>query len=704
MIVAAAQAPSYSSSELHQLRPNTRLMLEFLAPALDNAAVDQRTSRMDLIERFPAGKAWATEESLAVARMVQRWTDRELIARRQTLRESYDELLLPAYTALTLELGLQRYLWPAGGEEAPDPVEAAMTLTLATEQVGRGDVGLAWLLAGLLAPSAALTLGPDAATAEVRAALEPLLAGGPQRPRIVALVPPVLDLGNDDDAPRFDGRRLQATARRDGEGWIVTAAAARPLAAGGTATLFALLCHVEGPLSSRGPNEEAGAASPAWALIPADAEGVRRGEPILQAGLTASRNAPVTLDRVRAPAAALTLAGTTACQSLLSWHDLLAAAACVGALAAGHEILADWGDNRVIKGKGQLFKNNPLCAGQMADLSQRIALCRPLVLDLAHRLARQDLYGPAGGAAQRLQAQAVAHHVAASAMAGLDHAMELMGSAGYATEWNLERHWRDVKTVQVQLGSGVLGRVAAARHHYDARVILNRDQETALRSIDDITRPLEYLSPMDKHLGAIVRAWADREVIPHRRRYDEDWKDHALIEPAFDKLMGELGLQRVLFPEQLGGWGLGHSGYLGTASFRMFEEVARADSGMAVAFGVTFWPLVMICVEPHVNTAPVPRSWPRASATRQRAVLRGQRDDRAPGRRRHREPRPAGGQHHPTTAVLDGDTWVINGHKLWPTNTGGVAELFGVVCTTRAGLERPRRTSPSSSSPPTPPG
>ncbi|MBU4193639.1 MAG: acyl-CoA dehydrogenase, partial [Actinobacteria bacterium] len=38
-----------------------------------------------------------------------------------------------------------------------------------------------------------------------------------------------------------------------------------------------------------------------------------------------------------------------------------------------------------------------------------------------------------------------------------------------------------------------------------------------------------------------------------------------------------------------------------------------------------------------------------------------------------------------TTAVLDGDQWVINGHKLWPTNSGGVADLFGVVCTTSPG-------------------
>ncbi len=54
-----------------------------------------------------------------------------------------------------------------------------------------------------------------------------------------------------------------------------------------------------------------------------------------------------------------------------------------------------------------------------------------------------------------------------------------------------------------------------------------------LRTIDDITRPREYLSPLDEYLGRIVRKWADEEVMPHRRKYDEDWKDHHLIEPAF---------------------------------------------------------------------------------------------------------------------------------------------------------------------------
>jgi alkylation response protein AidB-like acyl-CoA dehydrogenase len=42
--------------------------------------------------------------------------------------------------------------------------------------------------------------------------------------------------------------------------------------------------------------------------------------------------------------------------------------------------------------------------------------------------------------------------------------MELMGSAGYATEWNLERYWRDIKTLHGHLGSEVLDRLEIARH------------------------------------------------------------------------------------------------------------------------------------------------------------------------------------------------------------------------------------------------
>ncbi len=207
-----------------------------------------------------------------------------------------------------------------------------------------------------------------------------------------------------------------------------------------------------------------------------------------------------------------------------------------------------------------------------------------------------------------------------------------------------------------------------------------------MHTIDDFTRPREYLSPLDEYMGKIVRDWAEKEVIPFRRNYDEDWKEHNIIEPAFDKLMGELGMQRVLFPEDLGGWGLGHSHYIGSASFRMFEEVARADSAIAVAFGVVFWPLIMICNKPHVNRRLCEEFSPLFCQT-DKAVFAANAMTEPQGGADIENLDIVKGTTIETTAILEGDEWVINGHKLWPTNSGGIADLFGVVCTTNPGSD-----------------
>jgi len=207
-----------------------------------------------------------------------------------------------------------------------------------------------------------------------------------------------------------------------------------------------------------------------------------------------------------------------------------------------------------------------------------------------------------------------------------------------------------------------------------------------MRTIDDFTRPLEYFSPVDDYFGKIIRQWAEKEVIPYRRLYDEDWQEHRLIEPAFDKLMGELGLQRVLFPEDLGGLGLGHSHYTATACYRMLEEVARADSAIAVAFGVTFWPLIMICNEPHVNRRLCEEFAPMFCDT-EKAVFAANAMTEPQGGADIENMEITRGTTIKTTAVLDGDEWVVNGHKLWPTNSGGISSLFGVVCTTNPGSQ-----------------
>ena len=209
-----------------------------------------------------------------------------------------------------------------------------------------------------------------------------------------------------------------------------------------------------------------------------------------------------------------------------------------------------------------------------------------------------------------------------------------------------------------------------------------------MKNFDDFSRPDEYISPLDKHLRHIIRKWADKYVMPHRRQFDEDWKDHKLIEPAIDNILGELGLQKAMFPGEMGGWGLCQSDYLFTMAYTMAEEMGRADTGRAVAALVTLWPLMTILIEPHVNMTLAKEIAPLYCNTNKAfyAALamtepQGGADIENMGLLK--------GKTLKTSARLEGDEWVINGHKLWPTNTGGVAQLFLVPCSTNPGSDDP---------------
>ncbi len=205
-----------------------------------------------------------------------------------------------------------------------------------------------------------------------------------------------------------------------------------------------------------------------------------------------------------------------------------------------------------------------------------------------------------------------------------------------------------------------------------------------MKHFDEFSVSLEHVSPMEKHFRRIVRNWADKEVIPNRRKYDEDWKDHHLIEPAFDKLMAGLGMQKALFPEEVGGWGIGHSDYVFRICYALSEEVGRADTAIAVAFLVTLWPLTTILVEPHVNMR-LAREFAPIFCNADKAVFSALTMTEPQGGADIENMGLLGGKTLRTTARLDGDEWVINGHKLWPTNSGGVSKLFGVPCTTKPG-------------------
>lgn len=397
------------------------------------------------------------DDDLAVRETVASWADRAVLGPRATAKEGYDALVRRAMGELQKEVGLGGAMFPeALGGAGRDGPDVAYLLTLAVEEVGRADVGLAFSLACSQAVAATALLGPG----EPRAALHlAKLLGSGEPLAEVALVLPQLASRERAHLPRVGGRTPQASARRVTGGWIVEAAEARPLHAGQVASALGVVCDVKDE-------------PPVLLLVPVDAKGVERGQQLRQTGLGASPNCGLCLREVRLATESLVASGEEALRFLETWLRLLTAASAVGALRAAHAILSDWGENRVIKGRGQVFKENPLTASVMADLVTRLHTSRLLVYDLAHFVAHPETYGPAGSAPVHTTGASVHGTVMASAETALGHAMELMASAGYAREWFLERYWRDLKCVRSLLGGEMLSRMAVARHAYQANTLL----------------------------------------------------------------------------------------------------------------------------------------------------------------------------------------------------------------------------------------
>ncbi len=103
-------------------------------------------------------------------------------------------------------------------------------------------------------------------------------------------------------------------------------------------------------------------------------------------------------------------------------------------------------------------------------MAEEIALAKILAHDLASLIARP---GALGGPSLRrtfTYAGMIGSRIQQGVMRAMNRGLELMGSAGYAKEWHVEKHWRDVETIQSVL-CGVAAEVPVkmdtARFFYD---------------------------------------------------------------------------------------------------------------------------------------------------------------------------------------------------------------------------------------------
>jgi alkylation response protein AidB-like acyl-CoA dehydrogenase len=205
-------------------------------------------------------------------------------------------------------------------------------------------------------------------------------------------------------------------------------------------------------------------------------------------------------------------------------------------------------------------------------------------------------------------------------------------------------------------------------------------KEVSMPAIDDFVRPIEWVSEFISDMGKAIRIWGEEQYLPIRQQIDEDWQKHDLVKPLLKEVLVGFGLNSAFFPQEVGGLGLSEAM---TISNVMCEELARLDSGFAVACIASIWGMTPIILPPKRNMELCHEFGPRFCG-----------DELYVGCLAMTEPASGSdienfgrmkGRTIQTTATLDGDEWVINGHKIWASNSGHVADLYTVVCTTNQG-------------------
>lgn len=196
--------------------------------------------------------------------------------------------------------------------------------------------------------------------------------------------------------------------------------------------------------------------------------------------------------------------------------------------------------------------------------------------------------------------------------------------------------------------------------------IENRDFRFASALVSDEARML----------AAIARDFVDREIMPIRREIDQDTrKDYELVE-ELQKKMTVLGTQKANIPPEYGGLGIMPLVNLCV----QLEEWARGDVGFICAVGGGAWSFLPAALAG--NKAILEEFTPKLCGDE---VYIGCFAMTEPGGGCNIENIDMHGRGIETTATLDGDEWVINGAKMWCTNSG-IAHNYTVVCNTNPEL------------------
>ena len=402
---------------------------------------------------------FCTTEGLMLRDAVRELVEKEIMPVRQQIDDDKDHVLVKGLLEKLAGLGFLKGIFPEkyggiGGQGS------FVSSCLATEEISRGDAGLAVVLGCCSWAFAPAIRANNEAVMEYFA---PMFCGDELKIGCFNMTEPGgLEGGGGCDIEnlQLQGRRIFTTAVLDGDEWVLNGEKIWA-SNSGIADAYCMVCTTDPELGDDGI---------ALIYVPGDAEGLSFGEFENKAGMSADRNTTTYLDNVRVPKS-FRAAGPGKDAELfhinLTAGRIGSAAMSVGNAQGAFERVLDFTSDRVVGKNPKPIRDHSIAAGMLADMAVGIETARLAYLQAAWRFDHPQEYGAHDSLKQLSSASIAKVHAADVAVSVTNRAMELMGSYGYVRDYDVEKYWRDSKMIQLWEGGAQLGRFDVCRAYYD---------------------------------------------------------------------------------------------------------------------------------------------------------------------------------------------------------------------------------------------
>lgn len=183
-------------------------------------------------------------------------------------------------------------------------------------------------------------------------------------------------------------------------------------------------------------------------------------------------------------------------------------------------------------------------------------------------------------------------------------------------------------------------------------------------------------SDEEMEIVRVVREYVEGEIMPLRKELEGGWhRDEELARSTFEKVhqgLVDIGVQRAVWPESFGGLDV-----RGMVNDMIIEEIARGDAGLATHLGIITWVMLPALRAQRVDL--LKQFIPKICDDKPHGTCMALTE---PSGGANTEDPTQHGRTIETIARLDGDEWVINGHKIWPSGAGVADITYCTICTT----------------------